>query len=413
MSTKEARLKRIQDAIALQEPDRVPFIPINQTYPILNAGYTMAEVLYDYNKGADAFIKYAEQYQPDDIMGHAYMHMGMGPAFELMKLETVTWAGAPDHKIGENSIHQFIEFAVLHDDEMDFFRTNYSGWLFERGIPRISNLLGPMAHWGISTMGLRYDISNFAAAISAPESRQMIKTLWQIDDLVQGVNTQAAALEAKLEAMGFPMLYKGIVQVPYDLYTDWYRGTIEATYDLYDNEDIILQFSAKALAESLEFLSLQAQWWPGKFVFMPLHKGMDGFMSDDQYEKFYWKDLQTQINHIIDCGMTPYVYTEGPYTSRLEFLKEVPKGKVIYHFEECDMAKAKKVLGGTACISGGFPVYLLHFGTKQQVIDECKRLIDTCAPGGGFIFETSSGFDNAKPENVEAMVQTVKEYGKR
>jgi hypothetical protein len=66
----------------------------------------------------------------------------------------------------------------------------------------------------------------------------------------------------------------------------------------------------------------------------------------------------------------PYIYTEGGYDTRLECLKEVPKGKVLYHFEKVDMIKAKKILGDTACISGGFPVYLLDHGTKQQVIDE-------------------------------------------
>ena len=146
---------------------------------------------------------------------------------------------------------------------------------------------------------------------------------------------------------------------------------------------------------------------------MALHKGMDGCMRDEHYREFYWNHLQIIINAIIDAGMVPYIYTEGKYDSRLECLKEVPKGKVVYHFEEVNMAEAKRVLGGTATISGGFPVYLLDYGTKEQVIDECKRLIDVCAPGGGFIFETSCGMDLAKKENVEAMVDTVRTYGKR
>jgi uroporphyrinogen-III decarboxylase len=60
-----------------------------------------------------------------------------------------------------------------------------------------------------------------------------------------------------------------------------------------------------------------------------------------------------------------------------------------------------------------FPVYLLHYGTKQQVIDEVKRLIDILAPGGGYIFSTGAAHDNAIPENVEAMFDTVKTYGKK
>jgi uroporphyrinogen-III decarboxylase len=157
----------------------------------------------------------------------------------------------------------------------------------------------------------------------------------------------------------------------------------------------------------------ESTFLPGRCVFMALHKGMDTFMSPDQYRKFYWKDLQEIINTIIDVGMVPYVYTEGKYDSRIECLKEVPKGKVLYHFEDVDMVRAKKMLGDTACICGGFHTPLLEFSTKQKVIDEVKRLIDGCAPGGGFIFETSCGLDYAKPENVEALVDTVRTYGKR
>jgi hypothetical protein len=33
-------------------------------------------------------------------------------------------------------------------------------------------------------------------------------------------------------------------------------------------------------------------------------------------------------------------------------------------------------------------------------------------PGGGYIFRTSSGLDGAKVDNVIALFETVKEYGK-
>jgi len=50
---------------------------------------------------------------------------------------------------------------------------------------------------------------------------------------------------------------------------------------------------------------------------------------------------------------------------------------------------------------------------NDEVVDETKRLIDECAPGGGFIFETAYGIDYAKVENVEAMFDTVRTYGKK
>jgi hypothetical protein len=39
------------------------------------------------------------------------------------------------------------------------------------------------------------------------------------------------------------------------------------------------------------------------------------------------------------------------------------------------------------------------------VIDYCKFLIDTCAPGGGYIFDTNALVDNVKRENLDAMFE--------
>ena len=51
--------------------------------------------------------------------------------------------------------------------------------------------------------------------------------------------------------------------------------------------------------------------------------------------------------------------------------------------------------------------------SKQEIIDEVKKCIDDGAPGGGYIFKTTSGIDYAKKENVEAMFDTLHTYGKK
>jgi uroporphyrinogen-III decarboxylase len=53
----------------------------------------------------------------------------------------------------------------------------------------------------------------------------------------------------------------------------------------------------------------------------------------------------------------------------------------------------------------------LKLGTPQDVTDYCKKLIDTAGKGGGFIMNNGAFFDEAKPENVKAMVDVTKEYG--
>ena len=412
MTLLEERQKRIDDSIALREPDRIPITASGLCYPIYNAGYTVADVTYDFEKFADSIIKYLNQYEPDSAEGR-FSIPGQGPVLEMIKPKNMVWPGAPDKRISENSIQQFIEFAVLKEEDMDFFMEDYTGWLLTKGYPAISGLLEPLAECDFVGTTLSNYVYGMLNMLSTPSMKEMMQNIWKITDMMAELNKKSMALNKKFIELGFPVTGGGSALVPFDAYSDFYRGTLDTMSDIYEHPDVIMRFIDRNIDSVLNNITKQAKRAPGKWVFMPLHKGMDTFLNDQQYKDYYWKHLQRMINHIIDVGMVPFAYTEGPYNSRVKYLAEVPKGKVVYGFEQVDPVNAKKLLGGTACIQGVFPVYLLHYGTKQQVIDEAKRLIDILAPGGGYIFSTGAGFDQAKPENVEAMFDTVKTYGKR
>ena len=61
---------------------------------------------------------------------------------------------------------------------------------------------------------------------------------------------------------------------------------------------------------------------------------------------------------------------------------------------------------------GNVPAGLMVVGTPEQVRDDVKELIDIFGDNGGLIIDVSTGIpDEAKPENVAAMVETAFEYG--
>jgi uroporphyrinogen-III decarboxylase len=147
-------------------------------------------------------------------------------------------------------------------------------------------------------------------------------------------------------------------------------------------------------------------------VFIPLHKGIDGFMSPQQFDTFYWPTFKQVILALIEQNIVPIVLWEGDCTSRLETIADIPKGKAIYWFERTDMHRAKEVLGGRVCIMGLMPSAILCTGSPQDVRDYCKRLIDVAGKKGGYILNGDVGIpDEAKPENVRAMVDFTIEYG--
>jgi len=411
----DAKLKRINDAIALREPDRIPIIPSPAIFPYLNAGYTVAEVIYDESlqKARHAILKYLNDFDPDNGTAAGNNYVGEGRLMELQEPTTMRWAGMPGKPIDDNSIQQFIEFPLLLDEEFDEFFSDRTGWTLRKALPRSSTLLKPLERFNVG-MGGMGGARGIAAALSRPEMKKMIETLWKINEGYEEYYVKIREINREIEENGFPIIRGGGgAGVPFDGYSDSLRGTILSLEDLYDRPDEVRRYIDETFEHTIARIKASKGIDDGKHVFMALHKGMDGFMSDAHYREYYWSHLQQIILALIEANKVPFVYTEGKYNSRLDCLTEVPKGKVLYHFEQVDMALAKSKLNGIACITGGFAPYLLNYGTKQQVIDECKRLIDICAPGGGFMFATAYGMDYAKLENVEAMFDTVKTYGKR
>jgi uroporphyrinogen-III decarboxylase len=149
-----------------------------------------------------------------------------------------------------------------------------------------------------------------------------------------------------------------------------------------------------------------------KRVYIPLHRGAAGFMNDKQYATFYWPGLKALLMGLVNAGVTPIPFFEGNYTPRLKYLQELPPGKVVGHFDIIDRKECKKMIGDIMCFYGNVPSSLLCTGTPQKVKDDVKELIDLFGGNGGLVIDGTNGIaDEAKPENVQAMTDVVREYG--
>ena len=406
---------RNEAALALTEGDRVPIQILGNIFAVVQAGYTMAEVIYDetLEKQKDSIIKYLLTYDPDCATGPDHL-AGLGKAFEILSPKFIDWAGRPGTKLDDNSLMQFIEFPILEDEEFDWFFTDRTGWSLQKSMPALAKLAEPLKNLRIP-QSHGGQMRPLISAFSTPEMRDMLQKFWQMDDLFKENNRRRAEMSREIAQLGFPQTGGGRTSVPFDDYSDELRGTLLSLTDLYEHADEVERYIDERqpmLLDQIRHMNPDGSK-NGKYVHMMLHKGLDGFMSDESYVKFYWRHLQEIIQTIVDVGMVPCVFCEGRYSTRLKHLRDVPKGKVLYRFEDTPMALAKKELGDVACITGGFDNTLLNFGTVQQVIDACKQMLDDCAPGGGFIFQAKASLDGgAKRENVEAMFRTVHDYGK-
>jgi uroporphyrinogen-III decarboxylase len=211
-------------------------------------------------------------------------------------------------------------------------------------------------------------------------------------------------------------------QAPFDMVSDSLRGMRGAMMDMYRNPEEL-----KALCDRLVEPCLAAmETSPLKIgspdentvalSFIPLHRGADGFMSNDQFEEFYWPSLKKLMDGMIKKNITPMPFFEGRYNDRLEFLAEFAKehkAKAVYWFHDTDIIKVKDMMGDYVTIKGNVPASLLVGGPPSAVEEYVKRSIEGCKEGGGYIVDGGvSGIPNeARHENVQAMTDAVHKYG--
>jgi uroporphyrinogen-III decarboxylase len=251
-------------------------------------------------------------------------------------------------------------------------------------------------------MGTAFGSAEVAEALDAllRVSGESMKTVTYMQNFTQ-----------KSKEKGFPMDSDSMTQAPFDLLADFFRGSKGIMLDMYRRPKMVLKACEKVLPFLLERALLPARASGNPRVFIPLHQGMDSFLSREQYLRFYWPPLRELMLALIKEGLYPCPFFEGEYSSRLDIIKDIPSGKACYKFESIDMAKAREVLGDGVALRGGVPVSLLVAGTPDLVKEHVKRLIKTVGKGGAFIIDASTVLDNAKPENVRAFFDAAREFG--
>jgi uroporphyrinogen-III decarboxylase len=285
--------------------------------------------------------------------------------------------------------------------------------LLRRYVPRIFGALKPFEKLpGMMDQFCYYGaVSAGLATMGNPEVQEAFQTLLKAARESLEWVTRLQSHFAEMRDLGFSPFFFVATYAPFDFIGDNFRGTREIMLDMYRRSDKLLEALEKATQLTVSIATRRAATSRIPVVFIPLHKGADGFMSPEQYKIFYWPFLKKLVMGIIDAGLIPYVYTEGKYDTRLEVIRDVPRGKVLFHFERVDMDRAKEILGDVACIAGNVPNSLLISGTSEDVKAYCKKLIDTAGKDGGFIMDSASLIDEAKPENVKAMADFTRDYG--
>jgi len=401
------REQRIEDAIALKVPDRVPIVVSFGFYAARHAGITYREAMFDPVKAASAWEKTIADFQADTYE-NPFTNQHGGMMAELADYRMLRW---PGHGVGENRSFQYLDFENLKADEYDEFLFDPTYFMLRKFWPRVFGNLEAFTNFPPVRMMYSHSTLNALAGLATPEMAAAFSA-WNKIIKQAGKNAKAsAAFVKRMEGLGFPPVYGPSAIVPFDLISDQFRGTRGAMLDMYRQPDKLLAATEKVLPMILENTISAAKKSTCNRIFIPLHKGQEFFMSLDQYKKFYWPGFKGLMLGLIDAGLIPCPLVEGDYTSRLEILADVPPGKVCYHFEQVDYEKAKTLLNDVACIRGGIPISLMVTGTPKEVGERAREMIKIVGKGGGFIMSPGVNVDDSNEANIRALIETTKEYG--
>jgi hypothetical protein len=404
----EEREKRIKDAIEHRQPDHVPVRLETHAFPACYAGLSMADIFYKPAAWKKAVRKAILEFKPD--IYQVTSGGTSGETLELLGPKHLRWPGG---NLAPNISHQSVEQEYMKQDEYDLFLDDPTDYTLRYIIPRSFEGLAPLAK--LPYLADKFTlIPNMISLLTKEDFRGLIRTLQKAAQAQARTEKLLSSLDDEMASLGFPQASHGggAAGAPFDLLSDIYRGMRGAMLDMYRCPDKMLTACERILQRRMaaaRSAPLSPRGNPRR-SFTALHRGAEGFMSRTQFEKFYWPGLKRAMECTIELGIVPFIFCEGEFGDRLEYFLELPKGKVICLFDRTDMFRAKEILRDHVCIAGNVPASLLQLGSPGDVEEYCAKLIRFCGKGGGFILSAGSSIDEAKPENLKALMDSPQKF---
>lgn len=404
----QKRDQRFWDVVSLKKPDQVPLMPMLDFFPAKYAGLTVEEVMTKPESMISAWMQYLDDFQPDRAE-NPFPLRGFAPLLEALDFQHLKWAG---HGLSENMPYQFVELELMKADEYDHFLSDMSDFMVRKYMPRVHRGLSGLAKLPPLSQQISYfwGLYNFAT-LGDPEIQASFDVLKNASIQAQSILGNAAKFGKMATEKGFPPASGSYAQVPLDTLGDVFRGTKEIMMDFRRRPDKVMAACEKLLPMMLEMGINGCRRSGVPICFIPLHKCLDNFISQEQFEKFYWPHMKFLIEGLIAEGITPWVLVEGVCDQRMETFAQVPPGKVIYHLEGSNIFRAKQIMRDVACLRGNMPPSLMAAGTPDDVRAYAKKLIDVVGEDGGFIMCTATSITDAKLENVRALFELTRDYG--
>jgi hypothetical protein len=373
----EERLQNYTDSICMREPKKLTVGVNYHTAQIAWANTYTKKCVYNPDFYAETISKFYEDYDVDMLTIPI-----------LNPLEPIWVLGRNTFFVNKDGVTvQHRENVPMRDDEYDELIKDpmgfITGTLFPRKFPHL----------------MEGHDSSYELLRAASEG------------FLRHRNLNAKYSQVAKDKYGIVPYNGGKAYIPLDVIMDRIRGIPGLIGDLHRQPQKVIDACNAMQPTYLKPLAnLKA---PVPHGFLTLHAPM--FINRKQFEKFYWPHFKEIVEHNFAKGSTTWIQMQGDSHHILDYFLEVPKGSVFIQPEVEDPIMLKKKLGHHVIIEAGVPLSWYLHKSKQECLDLAKKIIDECAPGGGFIFGSGAGSlsgTDLNRENMEAVFQLVHDYRK-
>lgn len=405
----DTRWQRILDCVALRQPDRMPVAMYGTFWFAKYGGISYRELMYDYEKTAAITERAVLEFEPDAV-APLFISTALGRILEAVDFKQLQW---PGHGVDDNHPYQYLDREYMKPEEFGDLVRDPTRFYINTYLPRIMGAFEGFDKFPILPGMFYFRAITGLRSLASPEFRESIKRVLAASEEVDHFLARALQWNHNIIAKGYPLINASSTGAPYDVIADYFRGATGMMKDLFRNKDKLLEVIDMMRVNLTRMTIANAKAFGSPIVMIPIHWAPDAFMSQKQFEQFWWPSFRQMMLDMIEADLIPMPLWESDCTKRLEIIKDIPPGKCIYWFERTDMVKAFEVLGDVVALRGNLSPSMMTTGTPQDVDAAVKHLVDNVwAKGGNLILDTAFGIPDETPvENVRAMFAAARKYG--
>lgn len=367
-------------------PERMP-VQLSLGYLIVAeiAGLDTVDIQFEYSRVSDAARMIPELVYSDTCpVGIASLASRIAGGYQMIDSQSF--------RMGANGQMQHPEVIGMLEDEYGELIDDPYACILEKILPRqhsAFSLDDPVKR------------SNRIMMLQAENNRQISATSMIVGELTEKYGYYKGA----------PAGSGGFTAAPYDYLGDQLRSFSGISTDIRRRRNEIIA-ACESLLPLMFNLGLPKNPAPEGIVGMPLH--MPTYMREKDFTEVWLPTYLRLVQQYAARGIRTRPFHEHDWMRYLDIIQDFPAGTLMA-FEYGDPKTIKDKLGKKFLITGLYPINLIKTGTKDQVIDKAKEMLDIMLPGCGYVFGFDKGalmLSDLNLDNFKVLSEFLRDHAK-